>query len=272
MEYLHRHVAGQFADAVSGVVQLAGEKGLFQIVRGPYIVGGQDYRDFLPQNDRANVVELIRQLFWDLLIKGVIVLGTDERNGEFPFYRVTAIGQEILNGQPVQPYDPDKFISFFRSKVRNPDPVILEYVDEATRALNSNCIKSCFVMIGCSSEKAILLLHETFELAISVSAKKVSYQKSYNWTISSKFKTLKDHLDLMVAAGKFPNNSFKDLIAFALPGAYELIRRLRNSNGHPELYTSANPDEAFLTLRILPEYISNIYTLIEYFQNNPADW
>lgn len=76
----------------------------------------------------------------------------------------------------------------------------------------------------------------------------------------------------MVIAKKFPNKDLPDIISVALPGAFELIRRLRNTNGHPEIYTGVNPDEAFLAMRILPEYFSKIYTLIDFFGKNQADW
>ena len=272
MNYLHGHQFGSFAEVASGVVQLAEEKGLFHYPKQNYVVAGQDYRTHLSRDDQANVTELLRQLFWELLVKGIIVFGHSEFDGNFPLYRVTGIGDKILDGQSIQPYDPDNFIALFRSKVPKADPVIIDYFDEATRALNSDCIKSCFVMMGCCSEKAILILHETFENAITDSTKKKAYQSATNWMVSTKFQVLKDRLDHMVAAKKFPGKAMKDMIASTLPGAFELIRRLRNSNGHPELYTGANPDEAFLTLRILPEYISNIYVLVDYFSKNPADW
>lgn len=272
MDYLHRHPIGEFSEATSGVVRLAIEKGLIHIPQQSYVIGGRDYRDHLSGEDQANVTELVRQLLWDLLVKGIVVFGHSESYGNFPHYRVTGRGQTVLDGQQPQPYDPDGFMNLFRSKVPGSDPTIIEYVDEATRALNADCIKSCFVMMGCASEKAILILHETFENSIADPAKKIAYQKEYNLSIASKFKVLKDRLDLMVAAKKLANKELQDMIAFVLPGAFDLIRRLRNASGHPELYTGANPDEAFLTLRILPEYVSKIYVLIDHFSRNQADW
>lgn len=272
MEYLQKHPVGDFKEAVSGIIQLASAKGLYKLPVKDIIIGGWDYRNDIPRGERENVIEQIRQLFWQLLVQGILIFGKDEYNGSFPDYRVTSKGFDILKNQPVYPYDPDKFSAFFRATNPNADPIIYEYFDEAVQAFNSDCLKSSFVMMGGASEKAILILHETFEKAITDPAKQTKYQKESGKMISTQFNILKNRLDLMVNSGKFPDKQLPQIIAHELPGAFQLIRRLRNQFGHPELYKPANADEAFITLRILPEYINKIYMLIDFFKLNPASW
>ena len=271
MEYVATHQAGNFTNAVNGVLELAHHKGL--VVLKGYQAGqiNVDYTRFLSRQDRENVTELIRQLFWDLLLNRIIVFGQNEDNPNFPNYRVTGHGEVVLRDHNPQPYDPDGFLQHFRRVNPAVDPVIVEYVEEAIRAFNATCLKSSLVMIGGASEKALLLLHDTFENAITDANKKTAFQRATGLTISRKFQTLKNRLDLMVGARKF-TRELNDIINIDLPGAFELIRRLRNAAGHPELFAGADPDGVFLNLRILPEYIRKLYLLIIFFNTNPADW
>jgi hypothetical protein len=52
----------------------------------------------LSDNDK----DLFLEIFWDLFRQGIITLGSDDHNPEFPFFRVSASGEKILAGQ--QPY------------------------------------------------------------------------------------------------------------------------------------------------------------------------
>jgi hypothetical protein len=57
---------------------------------------------------------------------------------------------------------------------------------------------------------------------------------SVRWAISHKYATLRDRLDLMVAAKKLPH-VHAETVASELPSGFELLRRCRNAAGHPDV-------------------------------------
>ena len=273
LEHLKSNYEGQFDSVVNGVITLAIDKGIFP---GPSARErmqwiAEDYRKYLNSSDKKDVPELIRQLMWKLLIQDVIVFGKDEKASDFPWYRITGYGEKVIQSQKLQPYDPDGFLNEFKSENKNVDNIIYEYLEEAVRTFNHNCPKSSSVMLGASSERAILILYGAFLNSITAVIKKSKVEKDSNWTISSKFKVLEDRFQLMIDSKKFPKNVM-EIILGNFPSMFHLIRKHRNSSGHPEILADISNDTIFLNLRVFSAYIKDIYVLIDYFKNNPSDW
>lgn len=265
LEYLKTHDNGQYSDAVNGVIRLAVEKGLIQRPQED----GRSYLDRLEHQDQKVIKERVRQAFWQLLVQGILVFGLNEGSPNWPWYRLTDHGQKVAEGQGAQPYDPDNCLQEFKRENPDADPVIVDYLDEALRAFNHGCQKSAAVMIGAASEKALLLLLEAFEAAIADEGKREKFRKSYNWTIASRYRALKNNLDRLVEAKVVPREQ-GEVVSGLLPVAFELIRRHRNAAGHPEIVATPKPDTNFLTLRGFTEYVRGIYLLIGHFKQNPV--
>ena len=270
LEYLKDKPSGQFQRVVAGVVELAVSKGLHTPPPGRQRGDG---RSLLKGTDAHGVPELIRQQLWQLLVQGVLVFGMNEDNPNWPWYRLTEYGVKVAQATGPQPYDPTGFLADFTAKNPGADPVILDYLTEAVTAFNHGCPKSAAVMMGAASEKALLLLHDAFQVAITDTSKKAIFDRDSrkSWTIHSKYRVLKDRLDQMVAAKKLAGD-LRDTISFELPAGFDLIRRQRNAAGHPEIVANHDPDAVFLNLRVMTEYIRRVYLLIDHFDSNPADW
>ncbi|HEY3295668.1 MAG TPA: hypothetical protein VGL38_09520 [bacterium] len=261
----------RFEKAVVEVIQLAVAKRLYPAPTTRYAGPVIELKLLLKPEDQQRIPELIRHVMWRLLIQGIIVFGKDQDNQNWPFYTLTEYGEFVVGQGGPQPYDPDGFLRDFLTKNPNVDPVILDYVTEAVVAFNANCPKSTAVMVGAASEKAILVLYDTFLNAITLAAEKANFEKATNWTILSHFAELHDRLLKMVAAKKL-DKALAEIVKGELPGLFQLIRRHRNAAGHPELLGNISSDDVFLNLRVFPEYISRVYQLILYFQANPAVW
>jgi len=111
------------------------------------------------------VPEAVRQLLLQLLVQGLPVWGCDDINPNWLFYGVTDYGQSILKREGARLHDPDGFLK--ESATTNPqaDSAVLDYLEEAVRAFNSDCHKAAAVMLGCASEQLVLVLHEAFPQA-----------------------------------------------------------------------------------------------------------
>jgi hypothetical protein len=232
------------------------------------VIGG---RHTSPDEERAR--ELVRQAMWDLLVKGLIVFGLDTNNPNWPWFRLTDIGREFVKVRAPQPYDPDGFIAHFRRVTITPDPTVEAYVIEAVHTFNRGCNRAAAVMLGCASEKLILLLIDAFDGAISDTGKKASFQRALGRKrhISHQYTILKEHLDLMTDGKKLPYEH-AETVGSELPSGYEILRRCRNAGGHPDVPGDVDPDTVFLNLRFFTEYARRVAALIQHFKTNAADW
>lgn len=269
LEFLSTNTSGQVHSVVEGIVQLAYQKKMVSI----------NFVQNFAQHQRSILFDHVQMIMWQLLPQGVLVWGLGgnmSNNDKYPFYRLTEHGQAVVanaSKQP-QPYDPDGFIKEFVRVVPLADAIILDYLTEAVRAFNAACYKSAAVMLGAASEKAILLLHETFEQRIVDPAEKKKFEKdSSGISVARKFNALKERLDLMVDSKKFKaHHEITETILHALPATSELIRRCRNDAGHPDIPTLTDPDTVFLNLRVFTEHARRIYGLLGHFHTNPAEW
>lgn len=266
LEYCRDHPAGQYVGATHGVAKLAIERGLLKKAKDPL---GDEYSYALSNNDSVLLREAVRQEMWLLLGQGLLVFGTNEDNPNWPWYRLTERGKAVAAAQPPQPYDPDGFLREFARKNPSADSVILAYLEEAVRAFNHGCPVAASVMIGGASEKALLLLVDAFGSAIKDAAKKAAFVKACGWSVYSKYRALKERLDLMISAGTLPS-PLKEYTLSEVPGVFELIRRQRNEAGHPELYTAVDPDTVFLNLRVFVEYVRKVYELMAFLATKGA--
>ena len=271
LEHLKVAPTGDYEAAWRGVLTLACARGLLPGVTVPQ--GARDVAGCMIGPARSTVANHVQELLWQLLVQGIVVFGQDAVNATWPWYRLTAYGQRVVDGAQPQPHDPDAFLSEFLRVVPTADPVVYDYLEEAVHAFNHGCPKAAAVMLGAASEKAILLLCEAFGSAIADLAERRKFDKNSTktWSISNKYNVLKGRLDLMVGAKKL-QGEHADTVQNLLPGGFELIRRVRNAAGHPEAPGSVDPDTVFLNLRLFTEYARRVCALTEHFATNPADW
>ena len=270
LEQLSKRPKGQHANLVGDVLTAAKQKGLLPVERaatGAYFVSsGRSV-------DEERISELVREAMWECLIKRLLVFGMDGPNSNWPFYRLTEFGRTAVNSVPPQPYDPDGFLKHFDANCGGIDPVVRGYVAEAVQAFNSNCTRSAAVMLGCASEKLLLLLCDAFEAAISDPTNKAKFSKdiSAKWAISHKYMIVRDRLELMVRAKRLPYDH-AETVSSELPAGFELLRRCRNAAGHPDVPGNVDADTVFLNLRTFTEYARRVHALIAFFAGAPADW
>ena len=116
-------------------------------------------------------------------------------------------------------------------------------------------------MLGCASEKAILLLIEAFILTLKGDDKTAFEKETNTFIISRKYKALWSRLKPIAAS--LPDNLGCNLESL-IHNPFDIIRSARNDAGHP----SGNPIEkgtvrAYLIL--FPIFCGRIYKLINHF-------
>lgn len=201
------------------------------------------------------------EVFWDLFRQGVISLGLNDANREFPFFRVTRVGRTIAESQSAYFFhDVSAYERTIRENVPRIHDVTLLYLKEAMQAFRSGCILSATVMLGVASEHTFLLLLETIEA-------NPAHQPTYAAAIQErmllrKFNTFRAILERNIAA--LPQELREDLdTQFA--GILSVIRTFRNEAGHPT-GRIVDREQAFVLLQLFIPYCKKLYGLMEYFR------
>ena len=102
----------------------------------------------------ASDSELFLEVFWDLFRQGIITLGYDNSNRDFPFYRASRLGKQILQNQDTSYFvhDVSTYSKWLKTEVPAVNDVTLLYLQEALQAFRSGCILSSTVMLGVATE------------------------------------------------------------------------------------------------------------------------
>jgi hypothetical protein len=204
---------------------------------------------------------LFQEVFWDLFRQGVITLGMDRANQNFPFFRVSSYGHRILDNQNAYFfYDVASYEKIIRESIPDIDETTLLYLKEAMQAFHAGCILSASVMLGVATEHAFLSLlefiesHPTAKAAFKAALSERMILRKYN----AFRKTLETQL------GTMPTE-IKEGIDTQLSGILDIIRTFRNESGHPSGKIISR-EQCYVLLNLYVPYCKKIYQLMKHFR------
>ena len=135
---------------------------------------------------------------------------------------------------------------------------------ECLRTFRIGCLLSSAVMIGCASEKALLLLLDAYVTALPLTEGKHFRKKIDGKFIKTQYdefiKMLQGHLRALLP------RDLDDGLVNTLLGVFEMIRSERNDAGHPTGKTPSR-DIAFANISVFPGYLKRIYELIDWLES-----
>lgn len=211
----------------------------------------------LDAEDKQSLLEL----FWDLFRQGIITLGLNDANREFPFFRITKLGRQLAQGQEAYFFhDVSSYETAIRKEVPNIDSVTLLYLKEAMQAFRSGCMLSATVMLGVASEHTFLLLLEAIEV-------NPAHQKTFasvfsERTILQKFNKFRNLIEPMMKT--LPAEIREDLDTH-FAGILSVIRTFRNNSGHPT-GKIIDREQTFVLLQLFIPYCKKQYQLMQFFK------
>jgi hypothetical protein len=205
--------------------------------------------------------EIFLELFWDLFRQGIITLGYNNSNPEFPFFRVTAFGKKLLEGQnPYFFHDVSSYESIIKSSIPDIDPATLVYLKEAMQAFMSGCLLSSSVMLGVATEHCFLQLLEVVEANSQYSA---LFKNAFSQrTILQKLNKFKNVLDQNI--GILPPDVKEDLDT-NFSGIVSMIRTFRNESGHPSGRIISR-EQCYVLLQLFIPCCKKVYQLAGIFK------
>ena len=218
--------------------------------------GGGTFGPSLSAEDR----ELFLEVFWTLFREGIITLGLNDSNREFPFFRITQFGSRMIaQGQSYFFHDVSSYERLVRTEVPTIDDTTVLYLKEAMQSFRVGCVLASTVMLGVATEHTFLMLLETIEQSSLHSA--LFANVATERTILHKVNKFKNILDQQ---GRSLPADVREDIDTHFAGILSIIRTFRNQSGHP---TGRIPDreQAYVLLQLFIPYCKKMYQLKTYY-------
>jgi hypothetical protein len=188
--------------------------------------------------------------------------GYDLANSDLPFVHLTDAGRKALENVSRDPSNPDGYLSNLRSQGFS-DAIAASYIEEAVLAYSSGCYKSAAVMVGCATERLVLVVRD--ELVAGFNRQSNPVPANFcDW----RYKTVRDAITTELDSKRHdmtPQRLKEAYSAFWVP-LTEQPRLYRNDAGHPQSITPVTPDTVHSNLLIFPELaqlVSHIVTWIK---------
>jgi hypothetical protein len=204
---------------------------------------------------------LYQEVFWDLFRQGIITLGMDGPNNNFPWFRVSSYGKKILENQsPYFFHDVSSYEAVIKQNIPDLDDVTILYLKEAMQAFMSGCMLSSSVMLGVAAEHSFEQLLETIaeNQKYEPMFKSVSKERSILPKLNKFKQILNQHI------GEFSPEIKEDLDT-NFSGIIAIIRNFRNESGHPSGKIISR-EQCYILLQLFIPYCKKIYQLKKFFE------
>jgi hypothetical protein len=188
---------------------------------------------------------------------------------------LTAAAYEVVKHEPEPQADIDEIYlqavqnipAILCRDIPECDEVIIRYAEEAVSCIIADAWLAATVMVGAASEKAILLLIDTYADAITNEAARERFKKKTDsrW-ISKKFEVFKQ--SYQSCKNRPRDRVLSEGFGVAIESTFQFCRITRNEVGHPEIVPTFEKSEIIANLNHILRYIKLIYELMHHFQEN----
>ncbi len=211
--------------------------------------------------------ERLREVFWALLVEGVIILGMNDANAEWPWFRVTEYGQRVLDAGEVIPHDPDGYLERVRTDCAPFDSVAEIYLAESLQCFLRGTYVASAVMLGVAAEKLFLNLLDAFTSSLPTSAAEKLRRATAKRPLLRQWEEFIKRLNAQ--RGDLPDPLTDDLDTI-LNGIFGLLRTTRNESGHPT-GRRLDRETTYALLQLFRPHAQRAVALTEHFrQTNRA--
>lgn len=251
---LQSHIAG-LEQVVSDVQRTAEIRGILEKPAGI-----QPIQSTIPWFE-----DEVREAIWGLAFQGIIVPGVDSSatQASLPYFKVTEWGKKCLERGEYLPFDADQYIQRLRSEVNSIDPVVDLYLIESLNCFRCGSFVASAVMTGVAAEQLMLNLKGAIYNKLDSDEGKKRFENDSKDQIKRTYDAILKKLDPI--REQMPGD-LSESIGVELSGVFELIRRTRNSGGHPSGKHIAR-EEAEALLLLFPGYAKTVYSVIAWLPN-----
>jgi hypothetical protein len=214
--------------------------------------GYQGAATALHPSDRDKLLEI----FWDLFRQGVITLGLDDNNPQWPWFRLSRFGESDAARQPFRFHDTTSYVSLINKAVPDILPAARMYLEEAVAAFYSGCFLAATVMLGVAAEAEFLRLIDIAKMNATIGK---SFEKAANEKfIRAKIEAFRRGLEPNL---KSLHNATKDDLDINLNAVQSIIRVARNEAGHPSGAQPPSREQVYIYLQIFVPFAVQVMRL-----------
>jgi hypothetical protein len=213
---------------------------------------------------RNALIFAAQEVFWQLLVEGILSPGINSNNLNLPWFHVTRYGAEVLRAGPGNPHDPTGYFRRLYEKVPQPDQTVLVYLTESVNSFRHGDRVASTVMLGIAAERVFLLVCEALAGALtSPTEQKVFGKLLSSFPMNPKLQWVHQKIQSIRAPG-FPESA--NIVVTAI---YDLMRTQRNELGHPrEQPPTVTQEDAFVNLQVFPRYYQTAEDLRQFLAMN----
>jgi hypothetical protein len=106
------------------------------------------------------------EVFWQLLIEGIVAPGMNSSNQNLPWFHLTEYGKKVLKDEAGHPHDEAGYLARVRTRVPQPDQTVLAYLSEALTAFRRGTPVASTVMLGIAAERVFLMVCDSLLAAL----------------------------------------------------------------------------------------------------------
>jgi len=231
---------------------------------------GDRYETFVEwrgQSNRRVLAFHLSEVFWELVVEGIVAPGMDGYNVDLPWYHVTAYGRQVLAAGAGHPHDEDAYLNRVRTLVPAPDDTVMAYLAESVKTFRRGTPVAATVMLGIAAERVFLLVCDALVHATRDPAERTTFERLLD-RFQMKPKLDWVHSKLLALQTRRPPG-LPDNAALAVTAIYDFLRTQRNDLGHPrETPPLVDREEAFVNLQIFPRYYQTAEALRQFFAAN----
>ena len=261
LETLRRQPSTQWRNFQHQFGQIAHELGFVEI-RGALRRGDPNFANRVSSATTAQDKERLREVFWALLVEGVVIPGINDANPEWPFFKVTEYGQQVLDEGEIIPHDPEGYLAWMREQCAPFDEVAEVYLAEALQCFLRGTYMGSAVMLGVAAERLFLILLDAFIQALEPTAAQRLRQATQNRPLVRQWREFRQRFDSESSA--LPSD-LQDDLSTVLDGVFGVIRATRNESGHPT-GRRVEREMMFAHLQLFRSYARRVVRLTEYFR------
>ena len=223
-------------------------------------------REACPRLEYQNLLfDKITAVIWELIIEGVYTPGAGMQHPNLPALRATEHGRQCFEAGELTAHDPDDYLRRLRAVCPSVDDITLLYTGEALDTFRAGNHLASVVMIGVAAEKMLLRLVDSVHAALDSAQKQAKFQQE------TKGKTAKKQHDEVLKRLTSPAMTLpaelESVLTQHIDAIYDLIRRNRNSAGHPT-GKRMERDETHALLLLFPTYCKTVHNLMDWLAKN----
>ena len=167
----------------------------------------------------------------------------------------------------ILPFEIEEFPKLLKKNIRNIDPIIVKFIEEAITTIKAGSNLGCAFLLGGASEKAIYLLVDAYAQAIPDHKKRTKFSsKTSNKFISKIFNEFKN--SWTTSTNKPDGFSGLKDIEVKIEHIFQFCRICRNEAGHPNLPPNIDRGALIANMGQFMKYIKDLYVMIEYYSSN----